>query len=303
MEFTPILPSDFSRLKKYFEEQKYRLSAYSPSGIIVWGNNIYKAEYVLDGDTLIISNRCITRPGESYLLLPISQRRNYSPSDLRDLARKAELDTYWYVPQEYLEEHESEIRLLFQVTEQPELEEYLYKTKDLALLRGNRYASKRNWVNRFEKDFAGRILIEPIVSDAISECLLFLEDWCRAFPCSPELNESLYCEKQATINALKALETLNLNGILIRINGYVEAFAISSGLTKDIGVLSFEKARSDIKGLYQFLDRECARRLFPNYQFINKENDMGLPGLAQSKQSYHPIEKIKSYRLTLKSNY
>ncbi len=64
-------------------------------------------------------------------------------------------------------------------------------------------------------------------------------------------------------------------------------------------MLCFEKADADIEGIYQFLDNECAKRLFSGYRFINKESDMGKPGLTKSKQSYHPVEIIKSYCLTL----
>jgi len=89
-------------------------------------------------------------------------------------------------------------------------------------------------------------------------------------------------------------------GILIRIGGEVSAFGICSHLTDTMGVLNFEKAYPDIKGLYQFLDNECAKRLFAGYTYINKESDMNIPNLAQSKKSYNPVMMIKSYCLTLR---
>ena len=302
MQFASLGVGDYSRLSGFFADQKYRLSAYSLSSLIVWSNHIYGAEYALDGEALIVANQCRPRPGDSYLLLPIGPHRDYAPVELSDLARKAGLKDFWYVPEEYLQRFGSDaIESFFLIAEQPELDEYLYRTEDLALLKGNRFASKRNWINRLSKEYGGRVQVDPITPSAIEECLTFLEEWCRDFQCAPDQDESIYCEKQAAIQALKGIEPLGLRGILVRIDGAVEAFAIASDLTQDIGVLSFEKARSEIKGLYQFLDNECAKRLFPGCRFINKENDMGLPGLAQSKRSYHPIEKIKSFKLTLKS--
>ncbi len=301
MQFTPVTLGDYTRLSGFFADQKYRLSAYSLPSIIVWSNHIYEAGYALDGGALIVANECRLRPQDSYLLLPISQQREYTPLELRDLAGRANLKNFWYVPEAYLERFGKDaVESFFLISEQPELDEYLYRTEDLALLKGNRFASKRNWINRFRKEYDGRVHVEPIRPPAIGECLAFLEDWCLNFQCTPDQNESLYCEKQATMQALHGMVALELQGILVRIDGAVEAFAIGSGLTTEIGVLSFEKARSEIKGLYQFLDNECAQRLFSPYLFINKENDMGLPGLAQSKRSYHPIEKIKSFRLTVK---
>jgi hypothetical protein len=127
---------------------------------------------------------------------------------------------------------------------------------------------------------------------------VFLEKWCEQRGCDVDRNESLACEKLAAINALTYLDRLESSGILIRINGDVSAFGICSYLTDDMGVLNFEKAFSDIKGLYQFLDNECAGRLFSRYKYINKESDMNMPNLAQSKNSYNPVMKLKSYCLT-----
>ena len=89
-------------------------------------------------------------------------------------------------------------------------------------------------------------------------------------------------------------------GILIRIDGAVSAFGIGSRLNRTTATLNFEKAFSGIKGLYQFLDNECAKRLFSEFQYINKESDMNLPNLAESKQSYNPVLRVKSFALTLR---
>jgi hypothetical protein len=302
MQFKAIGIGDYTQLKHFFENQKYRLSAYSFSSIVVWSNHVFYAGYAIEDDALIVANRCRIRPGDSHLLLPISPRATYTPAQLSALSERAEIEQFWYVPREYLDAFgESAVAAYFEISEQPLLEEYLYYTEDLARLKGNRYAGKRNWINRLTRNYAGRFRIEPIEPPDVQECLCFLEDWCREFACAPEQTESFYCEKQATINALKGMHALGLEGILIRIDGAVQAFGISSGLTGEIGVLSFEKARAAVKGLYQLLDNECAKRLFRSYRYINKESDMGLPGLAQSKQSYHPIEKIASYCLKRKN--
>jgi hypothetical protein len=67
-----------------------------------------------------------------------------------------------------------------------------------------------------------------------------------------------------------------------------------------MGILNYEKAFSNVKGLYQFLDNQCAKQLFAGYRYINKESDMSLPNLARMKRSYHPVLRVKSYQLTLK---
>jgi hypothetical protein len=67
-----------------------------------------------------------------------------------------------------------------------------------------------------------------------------------------------------------------------------------------MATLQYEKAYDKIKGLYQYFDNQCAKRLFNGYTYINKESDMGVEGLAKAKKSYHPIHIIESFRLIRK---
>ena len=35
-----------------------------------------------------------------------------------------------------------------------------------------------------------------------------------------------------------------------------------------------------------------AQMLAPQYAYLNREEDMGLDGLRQAKQSYHPVQQL-----------
>jgi len=133
-----------------------------------------------------------------------------------------------------------------------------------------------------------------------TECIEFLEKWCEERNCSMDEDEDLACEKQAFINTVAHLDIMEVNGMLLRINGEVSAFGITSHLTDDMGALQFEKALVKIKGLYQYLDNLCAKNLLKGYKFTNKESDMSLPGLARAKKSYHPVMMVKSYKMTVR---
>ena len=61
------------------------------------------------------------------------------------------------------------------------------------------------------------------------------------------------------------------------------------------------KAFENIKGLYQYLDNECIKRLCKGYKYVNKENDMSIAGLAKAKKSYHPVRYIRAFQLTVKN--
>ena len=303
MKLLPLFVTDYQQLKSFFENQFYRLSSYSLFSIISWSNQNIQTYYAIENNLLIIGNKSTINPDNNHLILPISfSTQSITPEYLSVLAKKIGFKHYWFVPEDYFTQYDRvSVESFFNVAEQNEFDDYVYLTDDLALLKGNKYTKQRNLIHQFYKRYIekGRVEIETINSHNIQECLHFLHEWCNLRQCDFEQNESLACEKMATITALNNLDTLEAKGLLVRINGTVSAFGIASRLTDSMGVLNFEKAYPNIKGLYQFLDNECAKRLFAGYKYINKESDMNISNLAQSKKSYNPVMMIKSYCLTV----
>jgi len=289
----------YNYLREFFREMPYRLSIYSLPSLIAWGEGSYHAFYDEAGDALILSIEEHTK--DRYLLMPIS-KEVWAPTWLYELALATGIGQIRFVPRDYIQTvGEDSIWPWFEIKEEVEYADYVYLTSDLAELKGNKYAAKRNLIHQFARDYLdkNRVEVGQIAKSHRQECLAFLEKWCEERHCDGQGEEKiLLCEKQAIACALDTIEELPWRGIYVKIDGEVCGFAIMSPLTGEMGVLNFEKAYGSIKGLYQFLDRECARRLFFDLTFINKESDMGLPTLRETKNSYHPREMIKSFRLT-----
>lgn len=295
--------TDYKKLKVFFENQQNRLSTYSLLSLIVWSNPKLYAHYTIENNTLIIGNKSYNKPEDNHLILPISPTEEITPEYLFVIARKLGFSKYWFIPEDFLLKYDrKEIEFYFTVTAQTKFDDYVYLTEDLVHLKGNKYIKQRNLIHQFYKTYLdrGKVDIEMISPDNAKDCLNFLQEWCDLRKCDFDQNEDLACEKMATTAALNNIDTLEPRGLLIRIDSVVSAFGISSILTDNMGVLNFEKAYPHIKGLYQFLDNECSKRLFKGYKYINKESDMNLPNLAQSKKSYNPVMMVKSYRLTLR---
>ena len=303
MEFNPIAVDDYHKLKRYFENQPHHLSTYSLFSIIVWSNHKLRAYFAVENDTLIIINRPEDDSDCGHLILPLPFNDAINAEYLYDLAERIGCNMYCFIPETFIQQYgRDHFEKYFTITEQPEFEDYIYLTDDLAGLRGNKFARQRNWIHQFQNTYMnhGRVDIEAIAPHHVKDCLEFLEKWCVERNCDLDQEENFACEKIAAMNALNSLDRLEAEGILIRIDGIVSGFGISSYLTNDMGILNFEKAYSHIKGLYQFLDNECTKRLFKRYTYINKESDMSIPNLAQSKNSYNPVMKLKSYCLHIR---
>ena len=303
MNFTHLTAPDFDRYRPYFENQRYELCAYALSSIIAWSNSEYKpygAEYA---GAFVVAAEFNTQEENRHLLLPISPQRMFEPEELAAVAREAGYTQYWFVPKSYLDHFGIDtVERFFKVDGHGAYDDYVYRVEDLARLKGNRYSKKRNLIRQFQRNYvdAGKVVVEPIATESAEDCLLFLEEWCRERDCDADDQMDLACEKQAAINTLTHFDALRVKGILLRIDGQVSAFGISAPLTRDMATLQYEKAFSSVKGLYQYFDNACARMLFNGYTYLNKESDMGIPGLAKAKRSYHPEKIVESVRLTLK---
>jgi uncharacterized protein len=303
MNFKPVSVSDYDILKPFFSENPYSLSVYSPASIIAWSYRSFKADFAIEDGELFIAGQEEAHPEYRHLILPLSRKTSFTPSGLHDAARRAGFDRYRYAPGNYLETLDSsELEFFFTKEEQPEFKDYVYLTEDLILLRGNRFSKKRNLIHQFSREYIrkDRVKVEEIHPEDVGECLQFLEIWCDQHACDSEQESSLACEKHAVITTLQNMACFESKGIQVRVDGKISAFGIGSRLNHTTATLNFEKADPGIKGLYQFLDNECARRLFTGFRYVNKESDMNIPNLAESKQSYNPILRIPSYTLTLR---
>ncbi|MBF0101087.1 MAG: DUF2156 domain-containing protein [Desulfobacterales bacterium] len=302
VNFKELNPSDYPKYKNYFENNPHQLSLYTLSSILVWQNDYYQPYGDVLDDTLIIMGMFKKPELKKHLTLPMSPTKQYTPLELKNLGMALGISKFYYVTEAYLNQWQTQIDLLFHVEEQKDSEDYVYLTSDLSDLKGNKYTKKRNLINQFTKEYVthGRVKIEGIDQSNASECIKFLEEWCEERHCDVETEVTLACEKQAVLNAINHIEVLEMSSLLLRIDNKISAMAMASYLNSQMGVLHFEKAFANIKGLYQYFDRECAKRLFQGYYYINKESDMNIQGLAHSKQSYYPIMKVKSYQLSIR---
>lgn len=303
MNFKPLTVSDYNTVKFFFEGQPYNLCVYSPASLIAWCNRIFINRFAIADGVLFISGESEDHPEDRHLILPVSNDRKYTPEELHRFARNLGFEKYWYAPGDYLESlDQSELETFFSMEEQKEFADYIYLTEDLVGLKGNRFSKKRNLIHQFFREYMrkGRVAVEDIHENNAEECMQFLEIWCKEHDCDVDQDSSLACEKEALITTLKHIDHLESTGISVRVDGAVSALGIGSRLNRTTATLNFEKAFSGIKGLYQFLDNECAKRLFMGFEYINKESDMNLPHLAETKQSYNPVLRVKAFTLTLR---
>ena len=69
---------------------------------------------------------------------------------------------------------------------------------------------------------------------------------------------------------------------------------------EDMACICVEKAFGEIPGIYQAINQLFLQNAFPGVRLVNREDDMGKPGLRQAKESYQPIGYARKYMVLQK---
>ena len=167
--------------------------------------------------------------------------------------------------------------------------EYIYKTSDLINLSGKKFRQKKNHLNQFRMQYSNYEYL-PITPDLFDECRKTAAEWVETH------HEEGIEDELVAINLLfDHWDELGLKGGAIKLFGRVEAFSIGELINEKIALIHIEKANPDIRGLYQAINNEFIRHTFGDTEFVNREEDMGLPGLRQAKESYNPDHFAEKY--------
>lgn len=179
-----------------------------------------------------------------------------------------------------------------EVAEERDSFDYLYLRDELATLPGNRFHKKKNRINYFTTRHVYDVDIYS--AKYRTACLTLLGTWYAM--AENEENSSLSLELEAAAEALTMAQELGLEGVVVSVAGEVKAFALGERLNRETAVCQFEKTDPFMEGLSQLINREFAARLFNDCRYINREQDLGEPGLRNAKLSYHPLELVRKFR-------
>ena len=163
--------------------------------------------------------------------------------------------------------------------------DYIYSTEKMASLSGKKYHGKRNHITNFKKNNPDWSF-EKISKDNIDECLALHSKWIENK--DPD-DEDYSWEFDAVKKAFEYFDELDMVGGLIRVNGEVIAYTLGEPqMNGHCFVSHFEKAPADMIGAYPIINQEFTKNCLMQYEYVNREEDLGIEGLRKAKQSYHP---------------
>ena len=177
-------------------------------------------------------------------------------------------------------------------------DEYIYCVDALVGLHGKLLSKKRNLIAQFCEDYPDAAL-EPLSRANLPEALAVQDDWFAA----QEQPVSIEAAHEAAAIRMLAehFDALPVEGLVLRAGGRVVSFAVYSPVSPDLWTVHFEKTRYEYKGASQYITHKTAVALQGRARLINREQDLGIPGLRQAKRSYDPLFLLQNYSLLRKS--
>ncbi len=288
-EFIPVTLQQKEMFQHLYEKYPQVHSDNTFTNMVCWNHYAHYA-YARCGENIILSS---TIEGKTRFRMPIGPRDSSVLGDLFSLAVREGEEEY---PLAVLDPgNEAWMRELYpeiQLHPQSQYFEYVYRAYDLALLPGRPYLNMRHQLNRFRRNCAP--IVEQITVTNLKEVRDFLIEWCEWKDCAEE--PILEYEKEAVFFAIDHYDNLGINGLAIRVAGKIGAISLFEKLNPDTALVHFEKGLPDCEGIYKAINSETAKSLInEGYRFINRESDMGVPGLREAKMRYHPDHMEKAF--------
>ena len=182
--------------------------------------------------------------------------------------------------------------------------DYIISVQRIRTYDGRDYAHKRREVSRFTRlhdqfDFRTLDLTDKDVEKAIYGLFSM---WLSGKGSGRTLDE-----EREFLAFQRFLESPLKREILatgIYINDVIGAFWLLEDLHNGYSISHFEKADTEkFPGIFAYLKKQTAGLLDDrNVRFINLEQDLGIPGLRQSKLSYFPEDQLNKYCVTRRSH-
>ncbi|MCX6339959.1 MAG: phosphatidylglycerol lysyltransferase domain-containing protein [Candidatus Aureabacteria bacterium] len=290
--FKAVEIADGARVKPLLAAAQKMSCDYSFANLYSWGE-IYDLRWNLHRERLMVYSG-----KDDFLLMPVGPA--FSVGEMVEISdrliRQGRSGNFVLVDAEYVERNES-LHNYFTAEVDRDNADYVYATQALVELKGRKLHKKKNLLSQFLRNNPDYVC-ERMSARHARECFVLAEKWCEVKNCE---KLGFTHESSALKRAMEKFNELELDGLIIRKSGAVIAFSIFDRQNGNTASVHFEKYDGEIKGSAQAINWETARYLSPTYEYINREQDLGIEGLRRAKESYCPAFTVKTYILRRKA--
>ncbi len=182
----------------------------------------------------------------------------------------------------------------FVMTEDVNSFDYVYRIDDLIQLSGKQYHAKKNHINKFKKLYHWEY--KTLNSNDAPACLALFDQWHQG---KEEEIPGLEEEREAVHELFSNWDALDVRGGGLLVDGKLIAFSVGESLCEKMAVIHLEHADTNYQGAFAMINQQFLIHEWKDFEFVNREEDMGIPGMRRAKESYRPVFMVKKYVATL----
>ncbi len=266
---------------------KYLAYEYYYSYSVIWGDSIGLS--LCKTDTALYMHLAT----DDVFLLPITEDLPKAMAELEQHCKESgQRFQVECVPTEQAQEL---IQLGYTSEHVRDLDDYIYESEKLIKLGGRKLQSKRNHISQFERKYT--YSVRPLrTAEEREECYKMASTtWLGN---QDEISEEIQAELGALRRTFDNWDNLGFVGILICIDHHLSAFTVGEIIDDKLAIVHFEKGDTSYAGIYSVINQLFCSMYLSDVQYINRQEDAGVPGLRKAKLSYKPDIMVEKYRIT-----
>lgn len=170
--------------------------------------------------------------------------------------------------------------------------DYLYPARNFREYRGEQLRKKRQLMQQLLRDTQVSAL--PLNAARIDDACRLVAGWMR-----DKEKTAGEADEQASLEALELAQRFGLDGWIYTADGEPAGFLLAQRVNPETAVMRFAKGSDRYKGIYQYMFHHYCMQA-PTLEWLNFEQDMGLPNFRQTKRSYQPHTLLDKFRASLR---
>ena len=300
LEFNPIRIEDRAVYRPILYSAPDRGCEYTFSNIFSWRNVYGTSAALTDDKMLIVRFEKDVGEGGAYLFpIGCGDLKSGVSAMMQYSAEKNEKFTIIAARREDVDELAAAFGDIFTCHTSRDFAEYVYNSTDLINLAGKKYHAKRNHISRFDIDNPGYKFCE-ITAENLPRVREMSERWYDEVIAGESAGSTLPEERQSADEIFKNYFELGLSGGFVETAEGIVAYSMGEPICDSTFCVHIEKAKYDVAGAYTVINRDFAAHFCGDYQYINREDDVGDEGLRRSKLSYYPVCVTEKFVVHLK---
>lgn len=281
----------------YFHEFPPEISEMTFTNLFIW-KDYYKYSFlewnehllVFSEDYLKIHKKSLSKNPETlFFLPPVGPDPVQVIFDIFEVKKNIEIHRVPESLVKKLEENEKFQSSNIKWIDDRDNWDYVYEKEKLISLSGGNLFKKRRWLRKFLESYDSEFYL--FSKERLEDCRLLQIEWCDLNECKkhPDLEE----EHLAISYAIDYYSDLKFDGGVLYVEGKAIAYTFGEKLNDNTMVIHIEKALIEYQGSYQAINNLFCKNCCQDLKYVNREQDLGDPGLRQAKSSYEPHDMVK----------